>query len=144
MSYLITSFQTVVNLGACKARLIGVFAVLVRYVLDDGVLEIINVSFGDQGLYMCVARTPVDQDTAVAQLSVVGELWPFSLVRKFERTREEMSSECDADQTRLPQPQLELCSYNNAPHNERLLFLSIQNDESTTIKWFYKKINLKK
>ncbi|XP_056606250.1 neural cell adhesion molecule L1-like protein isoform X3 [Triplophysa dalaica] len=42
-----------------------------RYVLDDGVLEIINVSFGDQGLYMCVARTPVDQDTAVAQLSVV-------------------------------------------------------------------------
>ncbi|XP_051996637.1 neural cell adhesion molecule L1-like protein isoform X3 [Xyrauchen texanus] len=42
-----------------------------RYVLDDGVLEIINVSFGDQGLYVCVARTPVDQDTAVAQLSVV-------------------------------------------------------------------------
>ncbi|XP_051568295.1 neural cell adhesion molecule L1-like protein isoform X3 [Myxocyprinus asiaticus] len=42
-----------------------------RYVLDDGVLKIINVSFGDQGLYACVARTPVDQDTAVAQLSVV-------------------------------------------------------------------------
>ncbi|XP_067316338.1 neural cell adhesion molecule L1-like protein isoform X6 [Pseudorasbora parva] len=42
-----------------------------RYVLDDGVLEIINVSFGDQGLYACVARTPVDQDMAVAQLSVV-------------------------------------------------------------------------
>ncbi|KAL0191518.1 hypothetical protein M9458_014216, partial [Cirrhinus mrigala] len=42
-----------------------------RYILDDGVLEIINVSFGDQGFYVCVARTPVDQDMAVAQLSVV-------------------------------------------------------------------------
>uniref|UniRef100_A0A672NTP8 Cell adhesion molecule L1-like b n=1 Tax=Sinocyclocheilus grahami TaxID=75366 RepID=A0A672NTP8_SINGR len=42
-----------------------------RYILDDGVLEIINVSFGDQGFYACVARTPVDQDMAVAQLSVV-------------------------------------------------------------------------
>ncbi|XP_051563486.1 neural cell adhesion molecule L1-like protein isoform X3 [Myxocyprinus asiaticus] len=42
-----------------------------RYVLDDGVLEIINVSFGDQGLYVCVAKTPVDQDAAIAQLSVV-------------------------------------------------------------------------
>uniref|UniRef100_A0A671SJQ1 Neural cell adhesion molecule L1-like protein n=1 Tax=Sinocyclocheilus anshuiensis TaxID=1608454 RepID=A0A671SJQ1_9TELE len=41
-----------------------------RYILDDGVLEIINVSFGDQGFYACVARTPVDQDMAVAQLSV--------------------------------------------------------------------------
>uniref|UniRef100_A0A8C1Q3G1 Cell adhesion molecule L1-like b n=1 Tax=Cyprinus carpio TaxID=7962 RepID=A0A8C1Q3G1_CYPCA len=36
-----------------------------RYILDDGVLEIINVSFGDQGFYVCVARTPVDQDMAV-------------------------------------------------------------------------------
>ncbi|XP_051752602.1 neural cell adhesion molecule L1-like protein isoform X9 [Ctenopharyngodon idella] len=42
-----------------------------RYILDDRVLEIINVSFGDQGFYVCVARTPVDQDMAVAQLSVV-------------------------------------------------------------------------
>lgn len=42
-----------------------------RYILEDGVLEIINVSFGDQGFYACVARTPVDQDVAVAQLSVV-------------------------------------------------------------------------
>lgn len=42
-------------------------------------LEIINVSFGDQGFYACVARTPVDQDMAVAQLSVVGELCDFSL-----------------------------------------------------------------
>ncbi|XP_059415887.1 neural cell adhesion molecule L1-like protein isoform X2 [Carassius carassius] len=42
-----------------------------RYILDEGVLKIINVSFGDQGFYVCVARTPVDQDMAVAQLSVV-------------------------------------------------------------------------
>lgn len=47
--------------------------------MDDGVLEIINVIFGDQGLYVCVARTPVDQDMAVAQLSVVGELCAFNL-----------------------------------------------------------------
>lgn len=74
-------------------------------------LEIINVSFGDQGLYVCVARTPADQDMAVAQLSVVGELWAFSLVRKFEGMRGEMSSERDADQTRLSTPpHLELCS----------------------------------
>ncbi|XP_052415487.1 neural cell adhesion molecule L1-like protein isoform X9 [Carassius gibelio] len=42
-----------------------------RYILDDGVLEIINVNFGDQGFYVCVARTPFDQDMALAQLSVV-------------------------------------------------------------------------
>ncbi|TRY69801.1 hypothetical protein DNTS_000588, partial [Danionella cerebrum] len=42
-----------------------------RYIMEDGVLEIINVSFGDQGYYVCVARSPADQDTAVAQLSVV-------------------------------------------------------------------------
>ncbi|XDV35449.1 hypothetical protein PO909_005392, partial [Leuciscus waleckii] len=42
-----------------------------RYIMEDGVLEIINVIFGDQGLYVCVARTPVDQDMAAAQLSVV-------------------------------------------------------------------------
>uniref|UniRef100_A0A673G7B5 Neural cell adhesion molecule L1-like protein n=1 Tax=Sinocyclocheilus rhinocerous TaxID=307959 RepID=A0A673G7B5_9TELE len=51
--------------------LISVFAGVCRYILNDGVLEIINVSFGDQGFYVCVARTPVDQDVAVAQLSVV-------------------------------------------------------------------------
>ncbi|XP_057193664.1 neural cell adhesion molecule L1-like protein isoform X4 [Triplophysa rosa] len=55
-----------------------------RYVLDDGVLEIINVSFGDQGLYMCVARTPADQDTAVAQLSVTDVPDPPENVRLSE------------------------------------------------------------
>ncbi|KAM9859991.1 neural cell adhesion molecule L1-like protein [Aulostomus maculatus] len=42
-----------------------------RYVVEDGVLQIINVSHGDQGLYTCVARTPVDQDTASALLMVL-------------------------------------------------------------------------
>lgn len=62
-----------------QSCLISVFAGVYRYIMDDGVLEIINVIFGDQGLYVCVARTPVDQDMAVAQLSVVGELCAFSL-----------------------------------------------------------------
>lgn len=63
----------------CQSCLIIGFPGVHRYILDDGVLEIINVSFGDQGLYVCVARTPVDQDMAVAQLSVVGELCTFGL-----------------------------------------------------------------
>ncbi|KTG02725.1 hypothetical protein cypCar_00034415, partial [Cyprinus carpio] len=57
-----------------------------RYMLDDGVLEIIDVSFGDQGFYVCVARTPVDQDMAVAQLSVV------EFVIEFEESQHEPGS----------------------------------------------------
>uniref|UniRef100_A0A671YXJ2 Cell adhesion molecule L1-like b n=1 Tax=Sparus aurata TaxID=8175 RepID=A0A671YXJ2_SPAAU len=45
-----------------------------RYFVEDGILQIINVSHGDQGVYTCVARTPVDQDTASALLMVQGEL----------------------------------------------------------------------
>uniref|UniRef100_A0AAR2INZ1 Neural cell adhesion molecule L1 n=1 Tax=Pygocentrus nattereri TaxID=42514 RepID=A0AAR2INZ1_PYGNA len=41
------------------------------YVVEDEMLQIINVSFGDQGVYICVARTPVDQDSAVATLYTV-------------------------------------------------------------------------
>uniref|UniRef100_A0AAY4DI39 Neural cell adhesion molecule L1-like protein n=1 Tax=Denticeps clupeoides TaxID=299321 RepID=A0AAY4DI39_9TELE len=41
------------------------------YLVEDGVLQIINVSFRDQGRYSCVARTPVDQDIASAQLIVL-------------------------------------------------------------------------
>lgn len=58
----------------CQSCLTSAFAGVCRYILDEGVLKIINVSFGDQGFYVCVARTPVDQDMAVAHLSVVGEL----------------------------------------------------------------------
>uniref|UniRef100_UPI003AAB0F25 neural cell adhesion molecule L1-like protein n=1 Tax=Centroberyx gerrardi TaxID=166262 RepID=UPI003AAB0F25 len=42
-----------------------------RYLVEDGILQIINVSHGDQGVYTCVARTPVDQDTASALLMVL-------------------------------------------------------------------------
>lgn len=49
--------------------------------VEDGILQVINVSHGDQGVYTCVARTPVDQDVASALLMVLGELshvvrWP--------------------------------------------------------------------
>lgn len=42
-----------------------------RYLLEEGVLHIINVSHKDQGLYRCVARTPLDQDMASAWLTVL-------------------------------------------------------------------------
>lgn len=45
-----------------------------RYFVENGVLQIINVSHSDQGAYVCVARTPVDRDTALAELLVLGEL----------------------------------------------------------------------
>ncbi|KAM9524194.1 neural cell adhesion molecule L1-like protein isoform 12-T12 [Salvelinus alpinus] len=41
------------------------------YFLEDGILQIVNVSHRDQGMYTCVARTPVDQDTASALLIVL-------------------------------------------------------------------------
>nr|XP_057943760.1 neural cell adhesion molecule L1-like protein isoform X3 [Doryrhamphus excisus] len=42
-----------------------------RYFVEDGILQIINVSHWDQGVYTCVARTPVDQDTASVLLMVL-------------------------------------------------------------------------
>ncbi|XP_034551651.1 neural cell adhesion molecule L1-like protein [Notolabrus celidotus] len=42
-----------------------------RYFVEDGVLQIINVSHVDKGVYTCVARTPVDQQTASALLTVL-------------------------------------------------------------------------
>ncbi|KAM7423164.1 hypothetical protein PAMA_010948 [Pampus argenteus] len=42
-----------------------------RYFVEDGILQIINVSHRDQGVYTCVARTPVDQDMASALLMVL-------------------------------------------------------------------------
>uniref|UniRef100_A0A4W6FUJ0 protein-tyrosine-phosphatase n=1 Tax=Lates calcarifer TaxID=8187 RepID=A0A4W6FUJ0_LATCA len=42
-----------------------------RYLVEDGILQIINVSHGDQGVYTCVARTPVDRDMASALLLVL-------------------------------------------------------------------------
>uniref|UniRef100_A0A667YKL4 Neural cell adhesion molecule L1-like protein n=1 Tax=Myripristis murdjan TaxID=586833 RepID=A0A667YKL4_9TELE len=45
--------------------------VLEMYLVEDGILQIINISHRDQGVYTCVARTPVDQDTASALLMVL-------------------------------------------------------------------------
>nr|XP_046240743.1 neural cell adhesion molecule L1-like protein isoform X2 [Scatophagus argus] len=42
-----------------------------RYFVEDGVLQIINISHRDQGVYTCVAITPVDRDTASALLIVL-------------------------------------------------------------------------
>lgn len=42
-----------------------------RYFVEDGVLQITNVSHRDQGVYRCVARTPLDRDTALAWLTVL-------------------------------------------------------------------------
>uniref|UniRef100_A0AAV2M6K2 Neural cell adhesion molecule L1 n=1 Tax=Knipowitschia caucasica TaxID=637954 RepID=A0AAV2M6K2_KNICA len=42
-----------------------------RYLAEEGVLHIINVSHEDQGLYRCVARTPLDQAAASAWLTVL-------------------------------------------------------------------------
>uniref|UniRef100_A0A6Q2ZFM6 Neural cell adhesion molecule L1-like protein n=1 Tax=Esox lucius TaxID=8010 RepID=A0A6Q2ZFM6_ESOLU len=42
-----------------------------RYLIEDGMLQIVNVSHRDQGMYKCVARTPVDLDTASAVLIVL-------------------------------------------------------------------------
>ncbi|XP_068451366.1 neural cell adhesion molecule L1-like protein isoform X2 [Clinocottus analis] len=42
-----------------------------RYFVEDGILQILNVSHRDQGVYTCVARTPVDRDTASMLLMVL-------------------------------------------------------------------------
>ncbi|XP_051932014.1 neural cell adhesion molecule L1-like protein isoform X2 [Hippocampus zosterae] len=42
-----------------------------RYFVEDGNLQIFNVSHGDQGVYKCVARTPADGATASALLMVL-------------------------------------------------------------------------
>ncbi|XP_041743352.1 neural cell adhesion molecule L1-like protein isoform X4 [Coregonus clupeaformis] len=41
------------------------------YFIEDGILQIVNVSHRDQGMYKCVASTPMDQDTASAFLIVL-------------------------------------------------------------------------
>ncbi|XP_031422815.1 cell adhesion molecule L1-like a isoform X7 [Clupea harengus] len=42
-----------------------------RYSVDDGILQISNVSHSDEGLYSCVAKTTLDQDQAAAYLTVL-------------------------------------------------------------------------
>uniref|UniRef100_A0AAY5EB43 Neural cell adhesion molecule L1-like protein n=1 Tax=Electrophorus electricus TaxID=8005 RepID=A0AAY5EB43_ELEEL len=45
--------------------------IVCRYFVDNEMLQVINVSFRHQGVFTCVARSPVDQDTAVAWLTVL-------------------------------------------------------------------------
>ncbi|KAF4078934.1 hypothetical protein AMELA_G00187350 [Ameiurus melas] len=41
------------------------------YFVDGEMLQIVNVSFRDQGVYVCMARSPADQDSAMALLTVL-------------------------------------------------------------------------
>lgn len=40
--------------------------------MEDGILQIVNVSHRDQGVYTCLARTPMDGDKAAVLLLVIG------------------------------------------------------------------------
>ncbi|XP_017343000.1 cell adhesion molecule L1-like a [Ictalurus punctatus] len=42
-----------------------------RFYTDEGILQINNVSHRDEGLYTCIARTSLDQDTASAYVTVL-------------------------------------------------------------------------
>ncbi len=44
-----------------------------RYLVDDGMLQIMNVNLSDQGLYTCCARTNLDEDNATALLTILGK-----------------------------------------------------------------------
>ncbi|XP_072552280.1 cell adhesion molecule L1-like a isoform X3 [Salminus brasiliensis] len=41
------------------------------FFIDGGLLQIFNVSHNDKGLYTCIARTPLDEDTATARVTVL-------------------------------------------------------------------------
>lgn len=62
-------------MGRCVTRKVDPslpFCIL-RYFVENGVLQIVNVSHSDRGVYTCAARTPVDGDEASATLLVLGE-----------------------------------------------------------------------
>lgn len=42
-----------------------------RYIMEGDVLQIMNVNLSDQGMYTCIARTSLDEDTASAFLTVL-------------------------------------------------------------------------
>ncbi|XP_042348491.1 neural cell adhesion molecule L1-like protein isoform X2 [Plectropomus leopardus] len=42
-----------------------------RYFADDDMLQIMNVNLSDQGIYTCIARTSLDEDSATALLTVL-------------------------------------------------------------------------
>lgn len=63
----------------------AIFRIL-RYFVENGVLQIVNVSHSDQGVYTCVARTPVDGDEASATLLVLGKLTNQGAFRHLDTT----------------------------------------------------------
>ncbi|XP_078026250.1 cell adhesion molecule L1-like a isoform X8 [Epinephelus lanceolatus] len=42
-----------------------------RYAVDDDMLQIMNVNLSDQGVYTCIARTSLDEDSATALFTVL-------------------------------------------------------------------------
>uniref|UniRef100_A0A3Q3WSJ5 Cell adhesion molecule L1-like b n=1 Tax=Mola mola TaxID=94237 RepID=A0A3Q3WSJ5_MOLML len=42
-----------------------------RYVVDDGMLQIMNVNLSDQGMYTCIARTSLDEENATAIITIL-------------------------------------------------------------------------
>lgn len=40
--------------------------------MEGDVLQVMNVNLSDQGMYTCIARTSLDEDTASAFLTVLG------------------------------------------------------------------------
>lgn len=40
-------------------------------------LQVMNVNLSDEGAYMCVARTELDEDNATALITVLGEMGLF-------------------------------------------------------------------
>lgn len=42
-----------------------------RHFVDNGMLQIMNVNLSDQGIYKCIARTSLDEDSATALLTVL-------------------------------------------------------------------------
>ena len=46
---------------------------MIRYFVDYGTLHIVNVNQSDEGRYTCTALTSLDQDSASATVTVLGE-----------------------------------------------------------------------
>lgn len=56
-----------------KKILLSLYHHYFRYVMDGGMLRIMNVDLSDGGLYTCIARTSLDEENATAFLTVLGE-----------------------------------------------------------------------
>lgn len=56
-----------------KEILLSLFHHNLRYVVDGGILRVMNADLSDGGLYTCIARTSLDEENATALLTVLGE-----------------------------------------------------------------------